>query len=302
MKPRFALTLAILVLGMGLHAGEISFTDGSGVVVRLAGPARRVVSLSPALTENLYAAGAGAVLVGNTTYCNHPRDADGKPKVGGFAARTISLEKILSLDPDLVVGDLSTHGSLADRLRSTGLVVALFDLRDFGDVYAAIERLGAVAGDVAVAASAVSRMRARIESVAAGVAKLPRSARPVVFWETWDDPLMTAGPNTFTGLLIEIAGGRNVFADASQDWPIVGFEEIVRRNPDIIMGSDTHGTRMTPERLASRPGWAALSAVKAGRVVLLDGDIVSRAGPRLADAAELMASAIAAARVAVPGR
>ncbi len=292
MKRIAMAAVAVFVLALGLQAQSIGFVDGAGTPVRLKGKALRVVSLSPALTEIIYAAGAGSFLVGDTTYCNYPPEAAGKPKIGGFSAKTISVETVLALKPDLVVGELKTHGALAEQLRKAGLAAVVFSLNGFEDIYATLSRIGEIAGDPAVAAKSVASMKSRIEAVAARTAKVPASERPAVFWETWDDPLMSAGPRTFTGMLIEIAGGRNLFPDASQDWPVVSFEEIVKRNPDIIMSSDTHGDRVTMERLGSRPGWAGLAAVKAKRVFLLNGDIVSRAGPRLADAAELMAKAL----------
>jgi iron complex transport system substrate-binding protein len=113
-----------------------------------------------------------------------------------------------------------------------------------------------------------------------------------VFWETWDEPLMSAGPGTFTGQVIEAAGGRNCFADSGVDWPVVSFEAVLARDPDYIMAAESHGAALTLERLARRVGWSSLKAVRAGRVVLLDGDIVSRAGPRLVDAIELMAGVL----------
>ncbi len=279
-------------VSQGALSKGITFTDSAGAIIRLDGKARRIVSLSPAITEDIYAAGAGPALVGDTSYCNYPPDALSKPKIGGFSAKTISVETVLSLKPDLVIGELRTHGALAAQMAKSGIVVAVFSLNGFEDIYSAILRLGEIAGDQAVAAKSVSTMKTRLEAVAAKTAKVPASERPLVFWETWDDPLMSSGPSTFTGMLIELSGGRNLFADAKQEWPVVGFEEIVKRNPDVIMSSDSHGDRVTMDRLAVRPGWKGLAAVKSKRVFLLNGDIVSRAGPRLADAAELMAKAL----------
>jgi iron complex transport system substrate-binding protein len=276
-------------ISQGALSRGIAFTDSAGTAIRLDGKAKRIVSLSPAITEDIYAAGAGSALVGDTTYCNFPSDAVSKPKIGGFSAKTISVETVLSLKPDLVIGELRTHGALAAQMARSGIAVAVFSLNGFDDIYAAILRLGEIAGDPVVAAKSVSTMKTRLEAVAARTAKVPAAERPLVFWETWDDPLMSSGPSTFTGMLVELAGGRNIFADAKQEWPVVSFEEIVKRNPDIIMSSDSHGDRVTMDRLAARPGWKGLAAVKSKRVFLLNGDIVSRAGPRLADAAELMA-------------
>lgn len=299
-RPRFhalaaalALALVFLVAIPQAFAQSISFTDAGGRTIKLAAKARRVVSLSPALTEILYAAGGGQVLVGNTSYCNYPPEAVSKPKVGGFSGSTVSLESVIALAPDLVLGEDSMHGELAARLAKSGIQAVLFRLDDFNDIYAALTRLGEIAGDKAIAARTVESMKSRLAALAANAAKVPRAERPAVFWEVWDDPVMSAGPGTFTSMIIEAAGGRNIFADAKQDWPIVSFEEILSRNPDVIMSAGSHGEKLTFESLSRRPGWASLAAIKARRLFLFDEDMSSRPGPRLVDAAEKMAAALA---------
>lgn len=285
-------SLAILLtlsVTPGAGAQGLAFSDASGTRIEMPGKAKRIVSLSPALTEILYAAGAGSSVVGVTTYCTYPAEAKTKAKIGGYSAKSVSMESIIALAPDLVVGELRMHGALAGQLAKTGLVTAVFRLASFEDIYAALGKFGEIAGDRDSASRTVDTMKRRIDALSAKTALIPRNERPSVFWEVWDDPLMSAGPATFTSMIIELAGGRNVFSDAKQDWPIVSFEEIVKRNPSVIMSADTHGDKVTPERLASRPGWASLSAVKGKRVLLLDGDTSSRPTPRLLDAAELIA-------------
>lgn len=283
---------AALVLVPGAQAQGITFTDSAGTRISLTSRAKRIISLSPAITEMVYAAGAGQTLVGNTTYCNYPPDAASKSKVGGFSARSVSLESIIALAPDLVLGELGMHGELAGRFAKAGIVTALFQIIDFGGIYSAIERIGEVAGDLVVAGQTVASMKRRFDALAAKTAKLPLSERPTVFWEVWDDPVMSAGPETFTSRIIELAGGRNVFVDAKQDWPVVSVEEVLKRNPDVIMSPRTHGERLTLEKLARRPGWSSLAAVRKNRIYFFDDDMSSRPGPRLLDAAEQMAAVL----------
>ncbi|HPE89292.1 MAG TPA: cobalamin-binding protein [Spirochaetia bacterium] len=290
---RAALSLCALAIAVAAAAaGPVSFVDERGVTISLPGKARRVVSLSPELTESLFAAGAGDAVVGVTTYCNYPAEASGRAKIGGFSAKTISVETIIALKPDLVVGGLSAHGQLATQFERAGLRFAALPTTDFDDIYATIALLGRVAGDEAVANALVADLKARLAAVSAKIAAVPSAERPLVFWETWDEPLMSAGPGTFTGQIIEAAGGRNCFADAASDWPVVSFEALLARDPDYIMAADSHGEALTPERLAKRSGWSSLRAVRNGRLVFLDGDIVSRAGPRFVEAVELMARAL----------
>jgi iron complex transport system substrate-binding protein len=270
----------------------LSFKDERGATITLPAKASRIVSLSPELTEILYAASAGDRVVGNTTYCNFPAAALSVTKVGGFSANTISLEAIVALRPDLIIGSLSAHGQLAAQFERAGLRFAALPTKNFDSVYSTLELAGRIAGDEAAANAVVTSMKARIAAIQAKTASVPADKHPIVFWETWDEPLMSAGPNTFTGQIIEVAGGRNCFADSTADWPVVSFEAVLARNPDYIMAADSHGEAMTPERLARRTGWASLKAVQTKRVVFLDGDIVSRAGPRFVEAAEPMAQVL----------
>jgi len=297
MKRTMALIIAVAAAAIayaqeGPPRAGISFTDERGTTISLPGKARRIVSLSPELTEILFAAGAGDAVVGVTTYCNYPAEATSRAKIGGFSAKTISVEAIVALKPDLVVGGLSAHGQLAPQLERAGLRFAAIPTRDFASVYASIELAGRIAGDEAKAGAIVAAMKARVAAIRSRTASIPVADRPVVFWETWDEPLMSAGPGTFTGQIIEAAGARNCFADSTADWPVISFEALLARDPDYIMAADSHGEALTPERLARRPGWNSLSAVKAGRIVFIDGDISSRGGPRFVDAIESMARAL----------
>ena len=294
MRRITAIVMALALAATGLTpwaqtGPALSFKDARGITVSLPAKARRVVSLSPAITEILYAAGAGPAVVGVTTYCNFPAEAQAVAKIGGFSPNTVSIEAIVALKPDLVLGELSAHGQLGAEFERSGVRFAALPQTDIESVFQAIELLGRVAGDEQRSKSLVASLRARMAAVAAKTAAVPADKRPIVFWETWDEPLMSVGPHAFTGQIIEAAGGRNCFYDSQADWPAVSFEAVLARDPDYIMAADSHGAALTPERLARRPGWSALKAVRLGHVVLLDGDTVSRPGPRLVDALEQMA-------------
>jgi len=294
MRRITAIMMALALAATGLTpwaqtGSALSFKDARGITVSLPAKARRVVSLSPAITEILYAAGAGPAVVGVTTYCNFPAEAQAVAKIGGFSPNTVSIEAIVALKPDLVLGELSAHGQLGAEFERSGVRFAALPQTNFESVFQAIELLGRVAGDEQKSKSLVASLRARMAAIAAKTAAIPADKRPIVFWETWDEPLMSVGPHAFTGQIIEAAGGRNCFYDSQADWPVVSFEAVLARDPDYIMAADSHGAALTPERLARRPGWSALKAVRLGHVVLLDGDIVSRPGPRLVDALEQMA-------------
>lgn len=271
-------------------AYPLTLKDDLGREVKIAQQPKRIVSLAPSITEVLFAVGAGPQVVGITKYCNYPPDAaQGREIVGGFSAKSLSVEKIIGLKPDLVIAGGATHKPVSEALEAAGVPVFNFEPKDFAGVYANILAAGALTGNQAQAEQVVAAMKARIEKVSAATAGIPQDQRVKVFYEVWDEPLMTAGPTTFIGQLIELAAGVNIFADVKEQYPTVSSEAVVARKPDVILGPSSHGEGLTAAKIGARPGWSELAAVKAGRIVIIDGDIISRPGPRLADALEAVA-------------
>lgn len=268
----------------------MTLIDGMGREITLEKAPERIVSLSPSNTEVLFAAGAGDLVVGDTEYCDYPEEAKALPKVGGFSASSISIETIISLNPDIVFSNDSGHEPVIEALEQANIKVYAVKANSFEDVYANLELVGKLTGHEAEAEQVVEQMKARIAAVEEKVATIPQEDRPTVFWEIWDEPLMTSGPNTFSAQMIEIAGGINIFSDLTEDYPQVSTEEVVKRNPDVIMGPDTHGDKLIAEQLTSRPGWEGVAAIKNGRIYLIDGNSSSRPGPRLVDALEEIAA------------
>jgi iron complex transport system substrate-binding protein len=292
MRRTLALAMMAILAVTSLSAQGYGFTDARGKAVILPVKAKRIVSLSPAATEILYAVGAGKAMVGATTFCNYPAAANDLAKIGGYSARTISLESIVALRPDLVIGEASMHGQLAAQIEGAGMAFAGVTLANFDDIYLGMANFARAGGDEQTSAAAIASMKARVEAVRIKTAAIPANRRPTVFWEVWNEPLMTAGPKTFIGMVLAAAGARNLFADISEDWPVISFEAIVARNPDWIMASETHASAVTPESLARRPGWSSLNAVRNRKIALFDGDIVSRPGPRFVEAMELVAKTL----------
>jgi iron complex transport system substrate-binding protein len=268
----------------------LTLKDDLGREMKLAQQPKRIVSLAPSITEILFAVGAGPQVVGVTKYCNYPPEASqGREIVGGFSAKSLSVEKIISLKPDLVFAAGATHQPIREALDAADVPVFNFDPKDFAGIYNSILAAGAITGNTAQAEKVVADMKARVEKVATTVAAIPQDQRIKVFYEVWDEPLMTAGPATFVGQVIELAGGVNIFADVKEQYPTISAEAVVSRNPQVIVGPSSHGEGLTAEQIAARPGWRDLTALKAGRIVIVDGDIISRSGPRLADALEAVA-------------
>jgi iron complex transport system substrate-binding protein len=285
--PFFAVALSAVFLfpaslwGQNAAQSAIAMTDGLGRRVELAGPARRVVSLTPALTEILFAVGAGDQTVGVTEYCNYPAAALTKTKVGGFSGKTVSIETIVALHPDLVLISAAMHEKVAGLLAAVGVASFALEPTDFEGVCAGVAAVGRLTGRDEGAAAVVAGMRDKLAALAKLTAGRPR---PRVFWELWDDPLMTSGGATFVNEVIRLAGADNVFADMKEQWPVVSAEEVLRRDPDWIISGDDRGPGFNVAAVAARPGWAVLKAVKAGRIGVLTSDTVYRGGPRLVDA------------------
>lgn len=275
-----------------IPAFPLTIPDGIGGQVTLAAAPARIVSLSPSNTEILFAVGAGSLVVGDTKYCDFPAEAQKLPKVGGFSAKSISVETILSLKPDLVLANDSGQETVIEALKQANIQVMAIKAASFEDVYANIKMVGKITGHDSEAMAVVDGMKARFATVAEKVAGIPPEKHPTVFWEVWDEPLMTAGPGTFIGQMLKIAGGVNIFADLKEDYPQVSAEEIVKRNPAFIMGPDTHGDKLIADQLAARPGWDQINAVKNNKIFLVDGNMSSRPGPRLVDALEVIAKAL----------
>ncbi len=281
-----SLFLTLILLSANLFADQ-RVVDARGKTLTFSSPPKRIVSLIPAGTEILFAVGAGDTVVGDTEYCNYPEAARRVTKIGGFSGKAVNIESIVMLNPDLVVASFEMHQKVMSLLELAGVRCLAMEPHSIADVVSSIRLVGSISGHTQEAEAVVSLMESRIEAVKRRVVSLPKAK---VFWEIWHDPLMTAGGATFITETLDAAGGQNVFDDLSEAWPLVGFEDLLIRSPDWVLSSDENGAYVNLEALQRRPGWKALRAVREGHVALVDGDIISRGGPRLADAIEALAA------------
>jgi len=265
----------------------IEITDQLNRVVKLDKVPQRIVSLSPQNTEILFALGLGDKIVGDTTYCNFPPEAQEKPKIGGFS--TVDIEKVMSLSPDLVVAALIHEKETIPQLESHGLKVLALAPKTPDEVIQAIELTGKATGTEQEAHRVVDDMETRMAKVARIVAEIPADARPRVFYVVWPDPLMTAGGDTMQSQLIDLAGGKNIFDDLTY-YPTVGLETLLERQPQVIIADIGHGSaKDSPLDWAkSEPRLKNTEALIQGKVSGIDADIASRGGPRMVDALEEM--------------
>ena len=265
----------------------IEITDQLGRVVKLDKVPQRIVSLAPQNTEILFALGLGDKVVGVTSYCNFPPEAQEKTIIGGFS--TVDIEKVVSLSPDLVVAALIHEKETISQLESHGLKVLALAPKTLSEVKEAIELTGKATGTEPEALRLVDDINARMDAVAGLVSGLSEEARPRVFYVVWHDPLMTAGGDTMQSQLIDFAGGRNIFSDLTY-YPTVGLETLLDRKPQVIIAAVGHGSAQNGplDWAKSEPRLKNTEALVQGKVFGIDADIASRGGPRMVDALEEM--------------
>lgn len=262
----------------------LTITDDAGREVTIPAEPKRVVSVAPSNTEILFALGKGNVLVGRSEFDEYPPEALEVDSIGGYDPPNYEL--ILSKEPDLVLA-IGGSGEALNKLTSEyGLTVVVIDSESFTDVYDAIRLIGQILNVQEKAEELASAMEQRVREIAEKAVQA--ETRPKVFYEVWNDPLMTAGTGTFIDELIRLAGGENVGA-VVQGWSSFSLEQVVASDPDIIMA----GSHFDTSGIASRPGWGEIKAVKDGKVYPVeDPDLVTLPGPRLVQGLEWMARTI----------
>ncbi len=262
-----------------------------------AGPAvsSAIISLSPTATEMLYAIGAGDQVLAVDDFSNYPEEA--AAKMQGISGYQPNVEAIAGLEPDLVLTD-GTNPDFLAQLDSLG--IAHWEgmaATSFDEIYSQIEQLGAATGHVGEAAELVGQMQTDIEAV---VAELPVLEVPLRYYHELDATYFSATSQTFIGLVYGLAGLENIADAAAGDagpYPQLTAEYIVEANPDLIFNACSKYCGETPETIAARPGWEAISAVVNGNVISMDDDIASRWGPRIVEYIQQVGAAVTTAAV-----
>ncbi len=264
----------------------MTVTDPAGRQVTIKAEPKAIVSLAPSITEILYALGLADRVAGVTEFCNYPPEAQAKPKVGGFA--DVSIEKLMALNPDLVLVASIHIAQVLPELEKLGLTVVVVDAHDLPQVLESIELVGKITGKEKEAKTLVAEMQEKMESIAKAV---EGRKKPRVFWELSSD-LWTVGPGSFVHDIIVRAGGENIAT--GQPYLQLSNEAVIAADPEVIILAD-HPYGESAETVAKRPGWDKITAVKEGRIIELtqeQTDIVSRPGPRVVYALELIAKAL----------
>jgi ABC-type Fe3+-hydroxamate transport system substrate-binding protein len=270
--------------------------DDFGDTVRLAAPARRIVSLNPATTEILFALGAESRLIGRSRWDEWPAEARRLPAVGDGIRPNV--EATLAARPDLVLLYASADNRDAARaLRAAGVATAAIKIDRLDDFRRATRLLGQVTGDTARARTVVDSVDATFARVRRAVAGRPR---PRVVWPLFGRPLLAVGGGSFQHEVLEIAGGANVFGDDPRPAVPVSREEVLRRGADAMLVGPSRAAEVRAD-----PAWQPLAAVRGGRVLVVDTNVVYRPATRLGEAAVSLARLLhpaAAPALADPAR
>lgn len=268
--------------------------DDLGHCVSLGQPARRIIALSPHATELLFAAGAGEHVIAVVDYSDYPAEAKTLPRIGSGSA--LDIERIVALKPDLVVSWASGNGpSLYPRLRALGIRVFASEPRSLEDIASNLERLGQLAGTAAAAQDAANAFRRDTHSLSHKYRHQP----PVrVFYQIWDQPLMTINGEHLISQLIGLCGGVNVFAPLPGLTPHIDIEAVLAAQPDAIIASGSL-VQSNAWKAAWRQ-WPQLPAVQHQALFGIDPDIIQRQGPRIAQGMAQLCKMIDQARQAAP--
>jgi len=262
-------------------------TDHFNRTVKVYKPVKKIVSLAPSNTEILFALGLGDKVVGVTIFCNYPPEAEGKEKVGGMT--TVDVEKVISLNPDLVLGVSLNPEETVDKLDDffPVFVTDHRKIKRIEDIFGSIERIGYIAGDEKNATALVVEMMAKMDEI---MEKVNDEEKVNVTYIVWYYPVWVAGGGNFQNDVLEKAGGKNIFDDL-EGWKPVDLEELIIRNPDVIIVGVGHGAagRQPYDFIMNDERLKGINARKNGRVYPVDADIMSRPGPRIVEALEEVA-------------
>ena len=288
MRALALVVAAALALATSATAAKVAVVDDEGGTVELAQPARRIVSLAPHLTEQLFAIGAGDLIVGTTDFADFPAAAIGLPRVA--RAHSVDLERVSAARPDLIlIWGSGFPPATIDAVRRLGVPTFVSEPARLVDIATSLERLGVLTARPADRAA--GDFNAKLASLRERYRGRPEVR---VFYQVWSDPLMTLGGRHVISEAISVCGGRNVFSNLAPIAPRVSTEAVLAADPEVIMTAEP-GARPS-EALASWKRFERVSAVKRNLLVTLDADRMNRHGPRIVEEMAAMCAAIDRAR------
>lgn len=280
-----ALSPSIAAVGEGPEA-----TDDENRRIALSAPAERIVSLAPHLTENLFAVGAGDRIVGATSFADYPEAAAEIPRIGGYSR--IDIEAILALEPDLVVAWSSGNDrGQIERLIELGLDVYISEPRNFEGIARTLERLGHLAGKREQGRAAADALRTGAEALGARY----RDAAPVsVFYQVWEQPLMTINDEHLIHEAIALCGGDNVFGHLDRLVPRINRESVLKADPEVIVAGGMGEDRR--DWVEAWRQWPELQAVRHDALLFIPPSLIQRHTARVLEGATRLCEQLAAVR------
>ncbi|OPY89825.1 MAG: Vitamin B12-binding protein precursor [Syntrophus sp. PtaU1.Bin208] len=288
--------VALLAVFSPAEAGGV--VDETGRRVDVPPSPRRIVSLAPDISEILFALGLEKEIVGVSQFSDYPEAARTKAKVGSYV--NPSLERILALSPDLVIG--TTNGNRREaghKLEKAGLAVYVTNPQRFSDIYRTILNLGRITGREAAARQLVDTMKKRVERI---VSLTASCRKPKVFVQIDSNPLVSVGRNTIYSELIAMAGGRNIAAKAFGKYPRYSMESLISEQPDVILLSSMSGRAFRKADLDSWSRWKDIPAVRNSRIYVVNADLTDRFSPRIVQGLEEIAWILHPERMEPQGR
>jgi len=272
-------------------AVQIRVTDGLGSEIVLEEPAEKIIVFVPSALEIISGLNAMERVIGVDSWSLDSGEplAQGLEAYGDFQA--LNMEKITAADPDMIIGLVGWAEADIQKLTDLGVIIYIVDANTIDEVYTEIENMGKITGLQSGAEMLVEKLRTDIGSIGKKVSELSENDKPKVFYEVWNDPLMSAGKNTFINELIEAAGGRNIVAeDGLEGWPEYSLEKLIQNNPDIIIAP----VSLAPDAdtIISDPSLAGVNAVINKKVYIIPDNPISRPSQNIIKGLEMLARSI----------
>lgn len=285
----FSLLLSSLFILSSVRAAVSVIDDESNKIV-LDKPAQRIISLAPNITESLFAAGAGDKIIGAVSYSDYPAAAKKIPRVGGYPS--LDLEKIVSLNPDLVIAWTSGNNKQqVQKIKDFGITVFFSEPRYPDDIAKTIQRFGVLAGTQNIADKAANDFLQHYHSLQK---KFSDKKKIKVFYQIWNKPIMTISGQHLISDIIELCGGENVFSDLNTITPRISLESVLASNSEVIVSGGMGKAR--PEWIEEWKPWKTLPAVKNEQLYFIDPALMQRVGPRILQGADKLCEFLEQAR------
>lgn len=273
-------------------AEPIRVIDDAGLLVELSQPAKRVISLSPHITELLYSVGAAEAILAAVDFSNYPEQAKDLPRIG--SGYQLDVEAIIGLQPDLIVGWQSGNNQAQlQQLKKLGFNLYLSEPKSLADIAENLIDLGVLLGKQEIAKKKSNQFKSELESLQL---KYKGSEKVLVFYQVWQRPLFTVNKQHIISQIIEMCGGDNIFKELSVLSPQVDIESVIARNPDVIVAGIGESR---DDWLSNWSTWKSINAVKNEQLYGIDADLIVRHTLRILQGAELMCQALQGARNAM---